>query len=88
MRKYFIVAGAIAALAVPSAAMAVAPSGDALATKDNAKVHMNAVANGSSGIIQNGQWVGGSRLVGWQCRPAQRAGLLLDRPDGRSRLAG
>ena len=60
MRKFLITGMAVAMLAVPSAAMADAPNGDPLVTKGNAKVHTNAVANGSARITQNGQWVGGT----------------------------
>ena len=60
--KLIVVAGAIAALAVPSAAMADAPNGDYTTTlHEGAQVTSNASSIGqqSSAIKQNGQFVSG-----------------------------
>jgi len=74
MKKLFIVAGAIAALAVPSAAMAAAPDGtvqfnpssgfttmaDAGASKADAlAAGDNLIGWGSSAITHNGQFISG-----------------------------
>ena len=61
MRKFIITAVAATALAVPALASADAPD-STFVPKGNAKVHTNAVANGSAKITQNGQWVGGHNI--------------------------
>ena len=61
MRKFIITAVAATALAVPALASADAPD-STFAPKENAKVHTNAVADGSAKITQNGQWVGGHNI--------------------------
>jgi hypothetical protein len=61
--KLILVGGAIAALAVPSAAMAAAPNGDYTTTlHEGAQVTSNASSIGqqSSAIKQNGQFVSGN----------------------------
>ena len=58
MRKLIIIPAALVALVVPTTALAAAPD-STFEPKANAKVHTNMVANGSSAITQNGQWVGG-----------------------------
>ncbi len=58
MRKLIVTAVAATALAVPALASADAPD-STFVPKENAKVHTNAVADGSAKITQNGQWVGG-----------------------------
>jgi hypothetical protein len=69
MRKLIIIAGAVAALAVPSAAMAAAPNGQwapndnpPSATGDLSNTEFKGSAMGfySSRITQNGEFIGGT----------------------------
>jgi hypothetical protein len=89
MRKYFIVAGAIAALAAPSAALADAPTGDPIlnpstdltwdtagAAKTAAEADgENLIAWGSSALIQNGQFISGKSTgtPDWQHQKGNRS---------------
>ena len=60
MRKLMIITAAVAALAVPTAAMANAPD-STIVTKDNGAKSANAspVGASSSSMTQNGQFVSG-----------------------------
>ena len=73
LRKILIIGAAVTALAVPTAAMAAAPD-STFVPKDNATVKTNLVADGSSKITQNGQWVGGHNVY-------TDAGLNVSNPD-------
>jgi len=56
MKKFFIIAGALGALAAPSAALAEAPNGQ-LVPNENAKSNGSLIGLYSSQVIQNGQFV-------------------------------
>jgi hypothetical protein len=58
--KFIVVAGTLAALAVPSAAMAAAPNSTVTSNPNAAPQSGNLVAIQSSDVIQNGQWVSGN----------------------------
>ena len=58
--KLIVVAGTIAALAVPSAAMADAPDGEVLVKKAAQSENASGIGWQSSAIKQNGQFVAGN----------------------------
>ena len=59
--KYIAVAGALAALAVPSAAMADTPDGEFAFKTSTTYDQTNQVAHDLAQITQNGQFVGGNK---------------------------
>ncbi len=59
MKKFIITGMAVAVLAIPAAASAAQPDGSVI-IKGNGPDHTNVVAENSSRVIQNGQFVSGN----------------------------
>jgi hypothetical protein len=87
--KYVVVAGALAALAAPTAAMADAPNGTYnIVPKANANASL--IGQESSQIKQNGQFVSGnSGVMDQTTTPGSRAALVQGQLalDGQGSLA-
>ena len=83
MRKFIIIGSTLAALVVPSAAMADAPNGDYTTTLKEGAHSTNASSIGrqSSAIGQNGQFVSGNgksnlNIADQTTTPGSRAALV------------
>jgi hypothetical protein len=79
MRKFIIIAGAVAALAGPTAAMAAAPNGQFNFKANGASDNASSIGQQSSAISQNGQFVSGQDNaygIDQTTTPGSRAALV------------
>ena len=79
MRKLIITAASIAALAVPTAAMAAAPNGSFNFKANGASDNASSIGKQSSDINQNGQFVSGqdnAYSIDQTTTPGSRAALV------------
>jgi hypothetical protein len=75
--KFIVIAGALAALAVPSAAMADEPTGEVVVKAPAKSEHASSIGVQSSNIKQNGQFVSGQENV-WNMDQTTTPGSRAD----------